>query len=43
MSGITQFISSRGLDELKKWCEEGYTLIQNQDKIISGNFIFNFS
>lgn len=35
MSGIAQFIAKRGLDELKKWCEEGYKAIQEYDKSYS--------
>ncbi|CAI2166635.1 18262_t:CDS:10 [Funneliformis geosporum] len=35
LSGIAQFISQRGLAELKTWCEEGYKHIQNVDKEIS--------
>eukprot|EP01119_Soliformovum_irregulare_P025453 TRINITY_DN9434_c0_g1_i1.p1 TRINITY_DN9434_c0_g1~~TRINITY_DN9434_c0_g1_i1.p1 ORF type:complete len:681 (-),score=139.37 TRINITY_DN9434_c0_g1_i1:226-2268(-) len=31
MSGIAQFITSRGLDELKEWCQEGYDHIQAED------------
>ena len=28
MSGIAQFVGNRGLDELKKWADEGYESIQ---------------
>ncbi|CAG8462682.1 2785_t:CDS:10 [Funneliformis mosseae] len=35
LSGVAQFISQRGLAELKTWCEEGYKHIQNVDKEIS--------
>lgn len=35
MSGIAQFIAHRGLDELKKWCDEGYKTIQGYDKSYS--------
>jgi ribonucleoside-triphosphate reductase len=31
MSGLAQFIESRGLDELKRWCEKGYQTIQESD------------
>ena len=31
MSGIAQFITYRGLDELKRWCDEGYKNIQRLD------------
>jgi len=34
-SGLAQFITNRGLDELKRWCTEGYDYIQNCDKIYS--------
>ena len=32
MSGIAQFISKRGIDELKNWCEDGYQFIQEVDR-----------
>lgn len=35
MSGVAQFISHRGLDELKHWCESGYESIQQYDKTYS--------
>lgn len=35
MSGIAQFISKRGLDEFKNWCEDGYKTIQDYDKCYS--------
>lgn len=35
MSGIAQFVASRGLHELKKWCEEGYKNIEYYDEIYS--------
>eukprot|EP01097_Dermamoeba_algensis_P006941 TRINITY_DN4332_c0_g1_i1.p1 TRINITY_DN4332_c0_g1~~TRINITY_DN4332_c0_g1_i1.p1 ORF type:complete len:351 (-),score=63.87 TRINITY_DN4332_c0_g1_i1:688-1740(-) len=35
MSGIAQFISERGLDTLKTWCEEGYKSIQDYDRTYS--------
>jgi ribonucleoside-triphosphate reductase len=38
MSGIAQFIAHRGLHELKKWCEAGYTAIQEYDKRYSDWF-----
>lgn len=31
MSGLAQFIESRGIGELKKWCERGYESIQRYD------------
>ena len=38
MSGIAQFIANRGIDELKKWCTEGYTAIQKYDTTYSDWF-----
>ncbi|KAI9990328.1 hypothetical protein PInf_021138 [Phytophthora infestans] len=38
MSGIAQFISSRGLNEFQRWCEAGYDRIQEVDKQISTRF-----
>jgi adenosylcobalamin-dependent ribonucleoside-triphosphate reductase len=38
MSGIAQFISKRGHDELIRWCEAGYDEIQRLDKIYSDWF-----
>ena len=35
MSGIAQFITERGLDELIKWSEEAYKTIQRYDDIYS--------
>ncbi|KAL1915319.1 uncharacterized protein VTP21DRAFT_6777 [Calcarisporiella thermophila] len=35
LSGVAQFISQRGLEELKLWCEKGYNHIQNIDKKVS--------
>jgi len=35
LSGLAQFISSRGLDNLRQWCEEGYSYIQQCDSKIS--------
>lgn len=31
MSGIAQFVASRGLNELKEWCQKGYAAIQEYD------------
>ena len=31
MSGLAQFIESRGLEELRRWCERGYQTIQETD------------
>lgn len=35
MSGIAQAISKMGLEEFRKWCEEGYQTIQQWDEIYS--------
>ena len=32
VSGIAQFITNRGIDELRTWLEEGYDTIQDWDK-----------
>ena len=38
LSGIAQFISSRGIDEMKMWCEQGYEQVQKADKQLSERF-----
>lgn len=38
MSGIAQFLTSRGLGVLKEWSEEGYAHIQKCDREISEQF-----
>lgn len=35
MSGIAQFITSRGIHTLKNWCEEGYKAIERYDDVYS--------
>ena len=35
LTGITQFISERGMAELKDWMENGYSLIQKYDDVYS--------
>jgi len=35
MSGIAQFITSKGLNTLKTWCEEGYKAIERYDESYS--------
>lgn len=35
MSGIVQFVSTKGLHELKRWCEEGYKNIEYYDEVYS--------
>jgi ribonucleoside-triphosphate reductase (thioredoxin) len=35
MSGIVQFISSKGIHELKRWCEEGYKKLEYYDEVYS--------
>lgn len=38
MSGISQFISARGMEELRQWCEDGYAAIQRYDEMFSNWF-----
>jgi len=38
VSGVAQFITNRGLHELKNWLEEGYDTIQEWDKMYSDWF-----
>ena len=35
MSGLVQFVNSRGLGTLKKWCDSGYRYLREVDKIYS--------
>jgi adenosylcobalamin-dependent ribonucleoside-triphosphate reductase len=35
MSGIVQFVTNRGLNELKTWCEEGYKKVEYYDEVYS--------
>jgi hypothetical protein len=35
VSGVAQFITSNGIDELKTWLEDGYDVIQDWDKMYS--------
>lgn len=35
MSGLAQFITQRGLQEMRNWCEDGYDTIQKYDRIYS--------
>lgn len=35
MSGIAQFVTNRGLHQLKDWCEVGYKAIERYDEIYS--------
>jgi ribonucleoside-triphosphate reductase len=35
LSGIAQFLSTKGLHSLKEWCIEGYNAIQQYDKVYS--------
>jgi ribonucleoside-triphosphate reductase len=37
-SGIAQFIDSKGINEYKHWCEEGYNTVQYYDKVYSDWF-----
>jgi len=38
VSGVAQFITNRGLDELKSWLNDGYDVIQDWDKLYSDWF-----
>jgi len=38
VSGVAQFITNRGLDELRNWLESGYDVIQDWDKVYSDWF-----
>jgi adenosylcobalamin-dependent ribonucleoside-triphosphate reductase len=38
VSGVAQFITNRGLDELRNWLESGYDTIQEWDKMYSDWF-----
>ena len=38
VSGVAQFITNRGLDELKNWLNDGYDVIQEWDKMYSDWF-----
>ena len=38
LSGIAQFVTHRGLEELRRWCESGYTLIRELDEEFSDKF-----
>lgn len=38
MSGVAQFITKRGLHQLKEWCEAGYETIQYYDQVYSDWF-----
>ncbi|KNE68712.1 ribonucleoside-triphosphate reductase, adenosylcobalamin-dependent [Allomyces macrogynus ATCC 38327] len=35
ISGVAQFVSARGLEELRDWCERGYDVLQSTDKEVS--------
>ena len=39
MSGIAQFISTKGLETLREWCEDGYDSLKDFDKKISDKFV----
>eukprot|EP01041_Mallomonas_annulata_P010325 gene10325-21544_t len=38
LSGLAQFIAVRGMGELRRWCESGYTTIQKKDIELSEQF-----
>jgi ribonucleoside-triphosphate reductase len=33
ISGVSQFVAERGLDNLKDWLESGYDVVQDQDEV----------
>lgn len=35
LTGVTQFVASKGIHELKDWCQTGYNTIQKYDQIYS--------
>lgn len=35
LSGVAQFITQRGIEELRVWCQQGYDTIQRYDEIYS--------
>lgn len=38
MTGVAEFISENGVEELRKWCEDGYLTIKKYDDIYSSWF-----
>lgn len=38
LSGIAQFVSSRGIEEMRLWCDEGYDQVQRSDEELSDFF-----
>lgn len=43
MTGLAQFISNKGLDNLKLWCNEGYKYLKEYDSILSNRLKINNS
>ena len=43
MTGITQFISKNGLENLRRFCVEGYEFLRNYDKVLSHKLKINES
>lgn len=35
LTGVTQFVALKGINDLKKWCQSGYDTIQKYDQIYS--------
>lgn len=35
ISGVQQFIAERGIEEFRRWCEEGYEMLKHYDEIYS--------
>lgn len=39
MSGIAQFVSTRGIDNLVKWCDQGYEFLRKYDEYLSDELL----
>ena len=39
MSGIAQFVSTRGIDNLVKWCDQGYKFLRKYDEYLSDELL----
>lgn len=38
MSGLAQFVTQHGIEELRQWCEAGYDTLQDCDRSLSERF-----
>lgn len=38
LSGIAQFLAKHGINQFKRWCEDGYSFLKEFDKKLSGDF-----